>query len=77
MQEITNFSIKDCLSLPRPGWKYFISLRTEEDEPMYTYNDQYMRLFVRQSIKGGRVCAFIQYYKSKICDAILKLIQKN
>ena len=33
-----------------------------------------MRWFFRQSIKGGRECAFIQFYKSKICDDILKLI---
>ena len=31
-----------------------------------------MRNFLRQSIKGGRVCAFIQYYKSKLCEDILK-----
>ena len=65
MKEITGFSMKDCLSLPGLGWKYFNSLRTEEDEPIYTYNDKYMRWFVRQCIKGGRVCAFNQYYKSK------------
>ena len=39
MEEITGFSMKDCLSLPALGWKYFNSLRTEEDEPIYTYND--------------------------------------
>ena len=60
MEEITKFSMKDCISLPGLGWKYFNSLRTEEDEPIYTYNDKYMRWFVRQSIKGGRVCAFNQ-----------------
>ena len=76
MQEITGFSMKDCLSLSGLGWKYFNSLRTEEDEPIYTY-DKYLRWFVRQSIKGGRVCAFIQYYKSKICDAILKIISEE
>ena len=76
MREITGFSMKDCLSLPGLGWKYFNSLRTEEDEPIYTYNDKYMRWFVRQSIKGGRVCAFNQYYKSKHCDDILKIINK-
>ena len=32
-----------------------------------------MRWFVRQSIKGGRVCVFNQYYKSKICDDIFKI----
>ena len=77
VEEITGFSMKDCLSLPGLGWKYFNSLRTEEDEPIYTYNDKYMRWFVRQSIKGGRVCAFNQYYKSKHCDDILKIINKE
>ena len=77
MEEITGFSMKDCLSLPGLGWKFFNSLRTEEDEPIYTYRDNYMRWFVRQSIKGGRVCAFNQYYKSKHCDDILKIINKE
>ena len=57
--------MKDCLSLPGMGWKYFTSLRTEEDEPIYTYNDKYLKLFVRQSVKGGQVCASNQHYKSK------------
>ena len=77
MKEITGISMKDCLSLPGLGWKYLNSLRTEEDEPIYTYNDKYMRWFVRQSIKGGRVCAFNQYYKSKHCDDILEFIKKE
>ena len=77
MEEITGFSMKDCLSLHGLGWKYFNSLRTEEDEPIYTYNDKYMRWFIRQSIKGGRVCAFNQYYKSTHCNDILKNINKE
>ena len=58
------------------GWRYFNSLRTE-DEPIYNYNDTYMRWFLRQSLKGGRVCAFNQYYKSKICHDILKIISEE
>ena len=77
MEKITGFSMKDCLSLHGLGWKYVNSLRTEEDEPIYTYNDKYMKWFVRQSIKGGRVCAFNQYYKSKHCADILKIINKE
>ena len=77
MEEITGFSIKDCLSLRRLGLKYFNSLGTERDEPMYTYNDKYMRWFVREAAYGGRVCAFNQYYKSKSCDDILKIISKE
>ena len=77
IEEIPGFSMKDCLSLSGIGWKYFNSLRTEEDEPIYIHNDKYMRWFVRQSIKGGRVCAFNQYYKSKHCDDVLKIINKE
>ena len=63
MEEITCFSMKDCLSLPGLGWKNFNSLRTADVELIDTYNNKYMRWFVRQSIKGGRVCAFNQYQK--------------
>ena len=77
MEDITGFSMKDCLSLPSLGWKFFNSLRTEEDEPIYTYNDKYMRWFVRQWIKGGRVCAVNQYYISKVCDDLLKILSEE
>ena len=73
MEEIAGFSKKDSESAPGLGWKNFKSLRTEEDEPINTYNDKYMRWFVRQSIKGGRVCSFNQNYKSKNCDDVLKI----
>ena len=53
MEEKTGFSMKDCLSLPELGWKNFNSLRTEEDQPIYTYIEKYMRSFVRQSFKEG------------------------
>ena len=34
--EFTGFGSKDCLSSPGCGWKYFNSLRTDDDEPIYT-----------------------------------------
>ena len=77
MEELTKSSMKDCLSLPGLGWKYFNSLRTEEDEPIYTYNDKYMRWFIRQSIKGGGVCAFNQYYKSDHYNDIKRILSKE
>ena len=43
MEEITGFSNKDCLNLPRLGYDYFYNLRTEEVEPIYTYTDKDMR----------------------------------
>ena len=77
MEEITGFSMEGCLSLPGLGFKNFNSLRTDHDEPTYTYNDKYMRRFVRQAAYGGRVCAFIQYYKSNTCDDILNIKSKE
>ena len=74
MEELTGFSMKACLSAPVLGWKNLHSMRDENDEPMYTYNDKYMRWFVRQSIKGGSVCAFIQFYISKTCVDCLKIL---
>ena len=63
MEQITGFSMKGCLSLHGLGLNYFDSVRTEEDEPISTYNDKYMRWFVRQAAYGGRVCALNHYYK--------------
>ena len=77
MQEINGFSMEDCLSAPGLGWKYSKSMREDNDEPIYTYNDKYMKWLVRQSIKRGRVCAFNQYYKSKICDKVLKILSEE
>ena len=76
MVKITGFSMKIFLLLPGLGRKFFNSLRTEEKEPIYTYNYKYMKWFVRQSIKGGRVCGFNQYYQSKVCDDVLKIISE-
>ena len=36
MQEITGFSMIDCLSLPGLGFKYFNSLGTDQDGLKYT-----------------------------------------
>ena len=77
LDEITEIGMKDCLSLPGLGWKYFNSLKTGEDESIYTYDDNYLRWFVRQSIKGGRVCAFDEYFESKVCDDILEIISEE
>ena len=70
MEEITGFGMKDCLSLPGLGWKYFNSLRTEQDEPLYTYNDKYMRYFMRQSIKGDEFLLLISIINQKFAMII-------
>ena len=77
MEEITGFSMKNGLSAPGLGWKLFNSMRDQNDEPIYTYNDKDMRQFVRQSMKGGRVCAFNQHYESELCGDILKILSRE
>ena len=63
MDELTKFGMKNSLTLPALANKYFNSLRDESDETIYTYNDEFLRHFVRKSIKGGRCSALNQYYK--------------
>ena len=77
MEELTRFGMKNSLTLPSLANKYFNSLRDENDEPIYTYDDEFMRHFVRQSLKGGRCSALNQYYKSKISDEVFNIISKE
>ena len=77
MEELTGFGMKNSLTLPSLANKYFNSLRNENDEPIYTYNDEFMRHFVRQSRKGGRCSALNQYYKSNISDEVFNIISKE
>ena len=69
--------MKNSLTLPSLTNKYYISLRDESDEPIYTYKDEIMRHFVRQSIKGGRCSALYQYYKTTISDEVFYIISKE
>ena len=68
--------MKNSLILPSLAEKYFNNSRDEKDEPIYTCNDEFMRHFVRQSIKGGRCFALNQYYKSNFSDEVFNIISK-
>ena len=52
-------------------------MRDENDEPIYTYTDPFMRNFVRKAIKGGRCNAFNQHFKSEISDEVFNFISKE
>ena len=77
LEELGGFGMKNSLTLPSLANKCFISLRDENDEPIYTYTDPFMRNFVRQSIKGVRCNAFIQHYNSENSDEVFKIISKE
>ena len=77
MEELTGFGMKNSLTLPSFANKSFTSLRDENDDPIYTYTDPFMRNFVRQRIKGGRCTALNQYYKTTISDEVFIIISKE
>ena len=76
-EELTNFGMKNRLTLPSLANKYFNSLRHEDDEPIYIYTDPFMRNFVGKAIKGGRCNAFNQHYKSEISNQVFNIISKE
>ena len=77
IEELTGFVMKNSLTLPSLANKYFNSLRDENDEPIYTYTDPFMRNFLRKAIKGGRCNAFNQHYKSEFSDEVFNIISKE
>ena len=77
MEELTGFGKKNSLTSPSLANKSFNSLRDESDEPIYIYNDEFMRHSQRQSIKRGRCTAVNQYYYSNISDEVLNIISKE
>ena len=65
-EEITGFSTKAVYQQRGWVWRYFHKMRDEIDEAIYTYNAKYIRVFVRRSMKGRRVCALINNINRKL-----------
>ena len=74
MENLTGLGMKKSLNLPVLANKHFRKLRIEQDEPIYTYNVESMRYFVRKTPKVGRRSALNQYYKSPISDKVFTII---
>ena len=62
MQKISGFGIKDCLTEATLGWKCFGTY--DKGREFYTFNDKYVRDFIRKSIHGGRYGVFNKYFES-------------
>ena len=75
MQKMSGFGIKDCLTEASLGWKCFGTYK--KDREFYTFNNKYVRDFIRKSIKGGRCGAYIRCFESKQCEEILNTIKKH
>ena len=76
-EELTEFGMKNSLTLPSLANKFFKSSRVENDEPIDNYTDPFMRNFVRKAIKGGRCNAFNQHYKSEISYEVFNIVSKE
>ena len=63
MEELTRFGMKNSLTLSSLAKKIFDISGDENDEPIYIYDDEFTRYFVRKSIKGGKCVALNQYYQ--------------
>ena len=72
---MSGFGIKDALTEASLGWKCFGTYN--RDREFYTFNDKYVRDFIRKSIKGGRVGAYNRYFESKHIDEIMLTIKKH
>ena len=75
MQKMSCFGIKDCLTEASLGWKCVG--KYNKDREFYTFNNKYVRDFIRKSIKGGRVGAFNRYFESNQFDGIMSTIKKH
>ena len=67
----------NSLTLRSLANKELYSLRDENDEPIYTYNDELKRNFVRQSIKRGHCSTLNQFYRSAISDEVFNINSKE
>ena len=74
MQNMSGFGIKDCLTEASLGWKCFGTYH--KDREISTFNDKYVRDFVRIPIKGGRVAGLNRYFESNQFEEILITIKK-
>ena len=75
MQKMRGFGIKDCLTEASLGWICFGSYN--KDREFYTFNDKYVRDFVRKSTKRGKVAALNSHLESNQCEEILNTNKKH
>ena len=72
---MSGFGIKDCLRQASSAWKCFET--KNKDREFQTFNNKYVRFFIRKAIKGGKVAALNRYFESNQCEKILNTIKNN
>ena len=74
MQKMSGSGIKDCITEASLGWKRFGTYN--KDREFYTFNDKYVRDFIRRSNKGGRCAALNRFFESNQCEEFLNTVKK-
>ena len=74
-QKTSGFGIEDCLTEASLGWRCFGTYN--KDREFDTFNDRNIRVFLRRSIKGGRVGDFIRYFETSQYEEIINNIKKH
>ena len=60
---------------PGSSWKCFGTYKKFRE--FYTFNDNYVREYIRKSIKRGRVPGLNKYFESNQCGEILNIFRKT
>ena len=77
MEELTGFGMKNNSTLPSLATYFFNSLGDQNDEPIYTFNDEYMRFFERKSLKVGRCANLKIFFNLSFLTKWLLLSEQN
>ena len=77
MESLTGFGMKNSTTLPSLINKFFNSVRIENVEFIYTYNDEDQRRFLRLSIREGKCVALNQRYKSSFSNKVFDIISEK
>ena len=72
-QIVSEFGIKACLTEASLGWKCFGT--SNKDSDFCTFDDKYIRDFIRKTIKAGRIAPLHRYFESNQCDKTLNTIE--
>ena len=72
MGKLIGFGMKSSLPLPSLDRKYFNNLKNDNDEPIYTYNDEFMRHSVRKSCS-----IFYQCFQSSFADNVFDVLSQD
>ena len=72
--DLSEFGMKDYFTTSSLGWKLMSS---GQDEPIYTYNHQCTRYFIREACYRGRVGARMLEVHSSLCTEIKTSLQNH